>query len=203
MKGLAERQSELAQIYLQNLVDISEDEIVLDCGAHIGEFGLHCSRKGAKVFAFEPDPTEFRALKINSKDTGITPINRALAATSGILDFYDANNKGDSSLFNPGNDASHIRVNSTTLDSFLSEYYPEGPIKHLKLEAEGAEPEILEGARGSLKRFHYIAAAGGPERGISHETTLAKITERLHDNGFPMIGFGARYYVGLSKNKSI
>ena len=45
-------------------------------------------------------------------------------------------------------------------------------IKLLKLEAEGAEPEILLGGLDKIHLIDYICADVGPERGLSYETTL-------------------------------
>ena len=38
-------------------------------------------------------------------------------------------------------------------------------IKFFKIEAEGAEPEVLEGSKNSLKIIDYIGVDGSHERG--------------------------------------
>ena len=57
----------------------------------------------------------------------------------------------------------------------------------MKLEAEGYEPEILLGAKDSIKNIDYIAIDGGYERGIKQEETFTILTNRLIENGFSII----------------
>ena len=48
-----------------------------------------------------------------------------------------------------------------------------------KLEAEGFEPEILEGSKQSINIVEYVALDGGEERGIAEAETLSKATNFL------------------------
>jgi hypothetical protein len=61
-------------------------------------------------------------------------------------------------------------------------------IELLKLEAEGAEPEILEGGRVTLQKCRYVTADLGPERGTLKEETLKESKEILESYGFALIG---------------
>lgn len=45
-------------------------------------------------------------------------------------------------------------------------------IKILKIEGEGAEPDILQGAASILDRLEYICVDCGPERGLAKDSTL-------------------------------
>jgi hypothetical protein len=60
-------------------------------------------------------------------------------------------------------------------------------IRLLKLEAEGAEPEILVGAESVLSRIDYIAADLGPERGLKQEQTATPVINFLLARGFELI----------------
>lgn len=198
--GVRPRHKDLFGLYTLGIVPVGAGDVVLDWGGHIGEFSLACATLGAKAFAFEPDPVEFSAMSANAEGLEIIPINKALAAEDGNMRFYQANDTGDSSLIEPA--AAHVVVDvqAVTLDAFLADHMPEGEIRALKLEAEGAEPEVLAGAGESLKRIRYICAAAGPERGTGKETTLAQITDTLYANGFRMRDFGTRYYVAVFEN---
>ena len=59
------------------------------------------------------------------------------------------------------------------------ESYVSSKIKLLKLEAEGAEPEILEGLGEKLNLVEYISADLGYERGVHCESTLVPVTNYL------------------------
>jgi len=62
-------------------------------------------------------------------------------------------------------------------------------IKLLKLEAEGAEPEILQGAKQTLPHVMYVAADLGPERGIKNDNTVIPVMGILAGYGFVPIKF--------------
>ncbi|WP_253913312.1 FkbM family methyltransferase [Pseudoruegeria sp. HB172150] len=201
-EGIDKRQNGLAQTYIGGAVTIEPGDIVLDCGANIGEFSIYCASKGARTYSFEPDPREFKALVANCT-AAMTPVNKALSDKPGVLRFFDRNESGDSSLIDPGNANQVLEVEATTLNEFVEGIPNEAPIKLLKLEAEGAEPEVLAGSENALKRIHYIAAALGPERGASKETTLAPVTDFLYAHGFRMVHFGTRYYVAVFENSEL
>ena len=59
----------------------------------------------------------------------------------------------------------------------------------LKLEAEGAEPEVIYGANKTLINLNYIAADLGPERGFNEECTIKEVSNSLYKNNFKMIDF--------------
>ena len=53
------------------------------------------------------------------------------------------------------------------------------PIKLMKLEAEGFEPEILQGGLSILDHVEYIAADLGWERGQDQECTIPQVVNLL------------------------
>ncbi|WP_157643740.1 isochorismatase family protein [Burkholderia ubonensis] len=55
------------QTYLKNGIELHDGDIVFDIGANIGMFSLFVSRhcNGACIYAFEPSPVTFRALRAN------------------------------------------------------------------------------------------------------------------------------------------
>ena len=146
-----------------------------------------CAKAGAKVLAFEPDVAEFRALSKNAEDLDITPIQAALWKESGEMRFFDANDTGDSSLFEPGSASGSYTVKTIRLDDFES--LPNTRIRLIKLEAEGVEPEILEGMENTLQEAEYIAVDMGPERGASAANTVRECTDLLYSSGYRMCSF--------------
>ena len=60
------------QIYLRHGISLGEGACVLDVGASIGLFSLWASRlaNGVRVFAFEPAPAAFQALRLNGEIHG-------------------------------------------------------------------------------------------------------------------------------------
>ena len=70
----------------------------------------------------------------------------------------------------------------------------------MKLEAEGFEPEILLGAKDSIKYINYVAIDGGYERGIKQEETFTKLTNRLIESGFSIIFVNFKFGRALFNN---
>lgn len=102
------------------------------------------------------------------------------------LNFYIGTSGGDSSLIEPERYDEKVIVRVARLDSFMIERKIDF-VKLLKLEAEGFEPEILEGLGAMILRCEYVAVDGGYERGKNCEQTLTTCTNYLLANGFEMI----------------
>ena len=108
----------------------------------------------------------------------------------------------DSSCFETEGYTHVLKKKSKTLSSIINSYNGRR-IKLLKLEAEGAEPEILMGGLSSLNFVDYITVDVGPERGLSYETTLVSTVNILIDCGFDLIKMGHPRLICLFKNQSL
>ena len=73
----------------------------------------------------------------------------------------------------------------------------------LKIDAEGYEPEVLEGSIGCLENTEYISVDFGAERVKKGNTTLVKVNELLTENNFQLIELSEYRLVGLYKNSFI
>lgn len=185
-KGIAKREHQLVREYFLDDVEFSRGDVVIDVGANVGEVSRLLARRHSVIpLSFEPSLPEFRALEINTAGLGGRAWNEVLWSTDEVVEFHDANDSGDSSVFAPPNaKGSELRL-ATTLDRALAgSGFEAGTIKLLKLEAEGAEPEILEGASQTLERVEHLVADVGPERGIDRESTLIPVYELLRSRGF-------------------
>lgn len=140
---------------------LKEGMTVIDIGAHYGLYTLLASRKvGAtgKVIAFEPSPRELRRLILNLKlnrcfNVKVEPI--ALGNETGIAEFFlaDAKRTGCSSLRAQKGKSSlrKIKVPIVRLDDYLMLNRIEN-VDFIKVDAEGAELEILKGSLQTLSR---------------------------------------------------
>ena len=136
--------------------------VVYDLGAHIGYYTLIASKyikENGKVYAFEPFPINFEKLAVHKKINLLENViisNAAVAAIDGELSF--SNNSNDSAntyiensyMFKNFN---HIQVKAVTLDNLVmsGQYLPPDLIK---MDVEGAELDVLNGAVGILKKYH-------------------------------------------------
>ena len=203
--SLTSRFEELYKGYGLHKVRGLEAGLVLDVGANVGETSLLFRQLGATVHSFEPDPSEFVCLEANA-DELIYPHQIALWDETGSATLFLANATGDTSLLLPVESESAITVSTVTLDDWAEEHLSDGQIVDLlKLEAEGAEPEILRGAEKLLGRIRYITADVGFERpgegGL--DSTLPAAANYLLKKGFSILWVGLPRLVIVLKNDAL
>ena len=137
-----------------------EGDVIIDIGANIGTFSVksahHVLKKG-KVIAIEADPNTFTQLKKNielNKLENIIPINLAVFNKKTALKLNRANSSGESSLkFSKGSE--YIQVNTQTLDEVLTSLRIK-KIDWIKIDVEGSEVEVLEGATKTLQLHNNL-----------------------------------------------
>lgn len=138
-------------------------EVLFDIGANVGTYSLYAASKGSKVYAFEPESQNYALLNqnvyLNNLSYKITALNIALSNQSklGHLNMQNfmpgsALHNMDSNLdFNKKEFAPAFKqsVLSLTLDDLISLYALEVP-NHLKIDVDGGERSIIEGASKTL-----------------------------------------------------
>ena len=197
------RAETLAQSYSLDKIKFNNNDVVIDCGANFGDIFIFFLLKNLKIqyVSFEPSPKEYSCLLLNCKNQSNN--NIGLSNRKGNYNFYLKSGSGDSSLIEPaGGFKKIIQVPTTTLDDFVQEKNIKR-IKFFKIEAEGAEPEVLEGSKNSLKIIDYIGVDGSRERGKKEESTIEFAKEFLQKNDFDLIKIIETddFIKGLFKNK--
>ena len=195
--GFNERGLQLARSYAIDKVRLKDGDLVIDCGANYGDLNLYFEHIGIEpdYFGIEPSPLDYNCLLLNWGKNGSrkTFDNIALGDENKILKFFLDTENASSSLIMPRFANMATEVNCETLDSFCKRHRIENrKIKLLKLEAEGAEPEICLGMEETLKRTEYLAADLGPERGAAEECTAPFVINFLLARGFVVEDFGDR-----------
>lgn len=198
-KGFKKRKNELLSTYLIKNLEFEDDDVVIDIGANNGDFYL-CFDKRIKYYGYEPSPVVFSNLEYNIKNQNLYNIGLSNSADNKI-DFYLKDEFGDSSILPINDYTKKISIETTTLDKEIDKIKQK--IKLIKLEAEGYEPEILQGLKKHLNSVQYITIDCGFERGIKQESTIVACSNFLLKNNFEMIDFGFPRIVTLFKNKDI
>lgn len=196
-KGLSHRARLMGDSYLLDQVPFQEGDRVLDCGANVGDLKLWFTwhRRQVDYVAFEPSPLEYACLRDN-----VLPGEAhhcGLWKETGKLTFYVSSQGADSSLIEPAEYDEVIEVETRRLADFI-----DGPVRFLKLEAEGAEPEILQGVEEKLHMIEYISADLGYERGVRSESTFVPVTNYLLARGFELVDISRERLVALYRNTS-
>ncbi len=193
--GLRARGREIGEDYLLGNIRFDEGDVIVDCGANIGDLGLYFAaiRKKVRMIGFEPSPVEYGLLVKNLEaNPYIEPIgvqNVALwEQTADGIDFFVKSQTADSSIIPITDFDRKITVSCRRLDEMVSRR----PYRLLKLEAEGAEPEILRGATGILDCFDYVSVDAGFERGVKQEMTAPEVTRFLFANDFELVALNPK-----------
>jgi FkbM family methyltransferase len=184
-------------------IQFSDNDCVIDCGANVGEVSLWLKRRIPRLrhIRVEPEPKEAKCADLKVFDGKVRTVRRALWKEEGTLSFYKKPESADSSLFEVEDMDEVVQVPVTTLANLLGEMEIER-VRLLKLEAEGAEPEILLGCGQYLSRIDYIAADCGPERGLSQDETATDLINFLVARNFNLMDMKFDRVVCLFRNRS-
>ncbi len=174
--------------------------LAFDVGANFGQTTNEMLRAfpGAQVYAFEPDPEIFKTLVNNTEDPRAHPVQLALSDQAGVLPFFRfADNTRIGSLIKDAGyaKAKHltptpIEVESATIDQFCIDRGIQR-INLLKVDVEGNELAVFQGARAMLERgcidmvyfeFNDCETPASVQGGA-----LTEICDFLHGFGFHFI----------------
>jgi len=134
---------------------VQAGDVVFDIGANIGYYTLLLARStgaAGHVYAFEPEPENFRLLEKNIAANGyqnVTAFNKAVGETSATRKLYlHEFNKGDHRMYESGDGRKHIPVECVSLDELLGgqNVRPDW----IKMDVQGAEGLVLQGMREIL-----------------------------------------------------
>lgn len=134
-------------------INIKKDDIVIDCGANVGDITNYFAEKGAIVYAFEPNPYAFRVLEYRFRgNERVICIKKAVSDASGTGKlFFHESASLDHVKYSTGssmvgdknnvNEETFEEVEIINLSEFISDL--DKPVKVLKIDIEGEEHKIL------------------------------------------------------------
>lgn len=160
---------------------IRNSKVFFDIGANTGLFSLVAEsvNKNIEIYAFEPEPRSFLALRRNFErnNRNIHLYDFALSSQNGFMKFYI----GSALTIPTGSSLSqdvHLSetkkikyVETIRLDDFVYEYKISN-MSLLKIDTEGSEFNVLSGAIKSIKRFNPM---------ILCEVFYNRSEEQLHE----------------------
>jgi len=134
---------------------------VLDIGANIGYFSLLFAKlvgNNGRVYAFEPEPENFRILK---KNLEINHYNNTMAIQKAISDknhtvklFLNEINTGNHSIYKSSETSAFIDIESIKLDDFSD--IQNKRIDFIKIDIEGAEIDAFKGMKNVLQKNSQV-----------------------------------------------
>jgi FkbM family methyltransferase len=135
--------------------------VVFDVGANVGRYSESVRKRmpDAKIFAFEPHPSNVSALRTRQLGEHFTVIQAAVGSVSGeitLFDYRDDDGSSHASVYQDVIEGFHNqpsvghRVPMLSLDDF-AECNGINMIDLLKIDTEGHEFHVLQGAQNLLK----------------------------------------------------
>ena len=155
-------------------------DIVFDCGAYCGVVTYYLSQlvgPTGRVYAFEPDDSNYQMLLENIKKhnlTNVTPVKKGVYSKSTTVSF--SNTSSPLSVIAPTGSAGTTDIEVIS----LADAYKQFGLTHLdfvKMDIEGAELEVIEGAKKFLqdKEVHFAIASYHRVDGQQTCVTLEKL----------------------------
>jgi len=167
----------LEQYRYYDMVKPKPGDTVLDIGACIGDTALWFSKlvgPEGRVFAFEPEPSNFKKLLKNierNRVKNVVPVSAALSDTEGKMTISSS---GASSMFSP---SGGIPVSATTIDRFVEENKI-ATVDFIKMDVEGSELNVLRGGTQTIKAWKPKMAVSVYHRG----NDLIELPKTLREN---------------------
>jgi FkbM family methyltransferase len=177
---------------------------VFDIGAHVGQTAARfiAAFPSAQVYSFEPDPCSFAQLRmLADRVTRIDAVNAAVGDIDGEATLFVNNFDQTNSLLKAAPGAqqyllvrsglalqSEAKVPVLTLDRFCTDRGIDR-IDLLKLDAQGYELRVLDGARGLLDGLAvpliYVEVCF--VRFYEHQPLFPEIYQYLFDRGYRLV----------------
>lgn len=179
-------------------MNIINTDMVFDIGSNEGQFAEVLRRKGyrGKIVSFEPINDARKILIKNaSKDDNWTVHERvAIGEKAGVVEINISKNSVSSSILPMLQSHSKVEDNSVyigservpiiSLDSIIRDYLSENSSCFLKIDTQGYEWQVLQGAKESLKLVNGIICEISLVSLYEGQVLYKDIINKLENEGF-------------------
>ena len=173
----------LDEIWMENVYEkdrkIERGDVVMDCGAHVGTFTVKAAMAGARiVVAIEPDPTNYALLRRNVRLNKLDNIVVVNAAVGGRQERQRTKRYWRKEL------TAQVR----TIKSLVCELGLEC-VNFMKINVEGDEVEVIEGAEGMdvkhiVLEYHGESVRTQVEHLLRRKGYAMTVRQRKNDKGY-------------------
>ncbi len=150
-------ESTVEKVYDHPLAHVGRDDVVIDCGAHIGGFTRIALQAGARlVVAIEPEIANLRAFRRNFeqelKNARVLLIPKGVWETTGKLSLHISKTGDSHSIIFAQKGPGDEEIEVTTLDTLARELKLD-KVDFIKMDIEGSEANALRGASQVIQRW--------------------------------------------------
>jgi FkbM family methyltransferase len=194
--GIAKQKPKDATV---EILDMYGTDVVLDVGANSGQYARRLISMGYanRIVSFEPLKCAFAKLRANARPYSNWKIeNIALGSFDGVSEINVSRNSQSSSLREmlPAHSEAEPStayvgrqpVTVRRLDSILDDYWDPAERCFLKLDVQGFEKDVLDGAVGVLDRIDGLQLEMAAEACYEGETLFPEMVRFLMDSGFAL-----------------
>lgn len=141
---------------------VRQDDVVYDIGANVGLYSLYAAAAGARVYAFEPEALNFARLNenivANRRSGQILAYPLGLSSALGLAELHLSEFVHGAALHAvreqgaaAGTPPAHLQgIAITSMDDLHGRFGLPAPA-HVKVDVDGFEPAIIEGAVATLQ----------------------------------------------------
>jgi len=189
--------NKIQENYFHEDIAPEEDDILIETGGFMGFSTAVFAERCKEVYSIEPSRRNYEMMEKNLSNINNAYIHNIAAwETNGTLTFnYGEEPSDDSLLRTDTNEVETIDVKAQTIKKFAEENEI-GSIDYLKIEAEGAEPEVLNGI-GELQ-IDKIAVLCTEER--DGESPREEVERILKNKGYNIVGFKKKTLYATNKD---
>lgn len=191
---------------LQRILETHGIRSVLDVGANIGQYahGLRDNGFPGRIVSCEPQTAAFGALvKEASQDPNWEAVHTAVGAAESVLTINISANSYSSSFLPTSNrhldvsPASRVvateEVSVTTVDTLIDQHSLSARETMLKVDTQGYEDIVLDGARDALSELAVVALELSMVELYAGQQLFRQMLTRMNDSGFGLYALDPAY----------
>lgn len=181
--------------------------VVLDVGANIGQYGSELRSIGykGKIISFEPTKDAYIKLSsLSKKDKNWTTLNHSLGEFDGDSEINISKNSVSSSILNSlpqliesAPNSKYVakeKISVKKLDTIFRNLQLDNDTIYLKIDTQGYENMVLNGALDSLKKIKIIQIEMSLIQTYESTLSFEQMIEKLTALGFKLISIESGYY---------
>lgn len=190
-RRIEQREYYIDKYFSNEEVFIEPSDTVFEVGAARGVTTQIAAERAKSVIALEASPRALLCLQKNINRDDVEIHQKAAWNKKKKMEIKYGQQSGDDSLIMPNSEYIGIseQVQADTIESFVSNMGING-VDFLKVEAEGAEPEVIQGISGL--NIEKVVVNCSPER--DGESPVDTVSEMLCRMNYKIVDFDGRLY---------